>query len=163
MTEKQKHALDKIIDALPGDCRESFREIAEYAISLGYMPILKGAKKDYVDFSKSKVKRTILKIDAAPTPPRLAIKFFAAPAYSAMFRGGIEKIADIVKQMGYEGCYGCGSCDGTQGYKYVLSDGCEKFLCGKGLIDLPLFNAESIPEVKAALKAQDDFFMGNTV
>ena len=28
-TEKQKYALDKIISALPNDCREAFREVAE--------------------------------------------------------------------------------------------------------------------------------------
>ena len=38
MTEKQQNALNTILLALPEDYRESYQEIANYAISLGYMP-----------------------------------------------------------------------------------------------------------------------------
>ena len=162
MTEKQKYAFNKIIAALPDDCREAFREVAEYAISLGYMPVLKGSKKDYIDFTKSKVKRTILKIDAAPASPRLAIKYFALPAYSGIFYEGVEVRVNLLEEMGHKvRCWGCGKCDGTQGYNYVLCDGREGFLCGGGLLDLAGFSAENVSEIKAALKAQDDYFMSN--
>ena len=162
MTEKQKATLNKILDALPDEHREAFREVAEYAVSLGYMPVLKGSKKDYADFVKSKVKRTILKIDVAPTPPRLAIKYFALPAYSSIFYDGIEERVNMLEKMGHKvRCWGCKKCDSTQGYNYVLSDGREGFLCGGGLLDLAGFSAENISEVKAALKTQDDFFMNN--
>ena len=36
MTEKQEKSLNKIITALPADCHEAYREIAEYVMSLGY-------------------------------------------------------------------------------------------------------------------------------
>ncbi len=53
MTEKQINALNTILSALPEECQGSCREVAEYAISLGYMPVLKGTRKDYVDFTKN--------------------------------------------------------------------------------------------------------------
>ena len=52
MTQKQEGALNKIISVLPDDFRESYREVAEYAVSLGYMPSLKGGGH-YSDFTKS--------------------------------------------------------------------------------------------------------------
>jgi len=39
MTEKHKYALNKIISSLPENLREIYKEIAEYAISLEYMPV----------------------------------------------------------------------------------------------------------------------------
>ena len=53
MTPKQESALQKIITALPKNAQKRFREIAEYAISLGYTPKLMGTRQDYVDFSKN--------------------------------------------------------------------------------------------------------------
>ena len=41
MTDKQKSAFDKTIAALPDYCREAFRKVAEYAMFLGYMPVIK--------------------------------------------------------------------------------------------------------------------------
>ena len=55
-------------------------------------------------------------------------------------------------------CFGCGKCDGTQGYPIPLPGGGEGFLCGFGLIPLPTFRAGHVPEVKEALRIQDEFF-----
>ena len=162
MTEKQKDALSKIIAAVPDDYQAIFKEVADYAISLGYMPTLKGAKKDYADFIKSKVKRTIMKIDTAPTLPRLAIKFYALPEYAGIFKDAIDERVAIWQKLGYEAkCFGCGKCDGTHGFTVTFDDGKQGFLCGGGVFDLPSFGAENVSEVKAALKAQDVFFMAN--
>lgn len=43
MTEKQQQALDTVFSTLPEECRESYREIADYVISLGCKPVLRGA------------------------------------------------------------------------------------------------------------------------
>lgn len=161
MSKKQTEALNMIIAALPENCRESFREVAEYAISLGYTPTLKGTHKTYVDFSKSKVNRTILKIDANPKfPPRLAMKFYALPTYSGIFKDAIDEGISVWNKHGYEArCFGCGQCDGTHGYTAIFPNGKQRFMCGRGVFDLPSFSTENISEVKAALKAQDEFYM----
>jgi len=161
MSEKQEYALHKILSSLPDDCREPFREVAEYAISLGYVPKL-NAKETYADFNSTKTKRIILKIDAAATPPRLAMQFCPMPAYSGIFYDAIVERVGILVQMGHTPrCWGCGKCDGTEGHTYVLSDGKTGFLCGRGVMTLPSFCAENVSEVKAALKAQDDYLLGS--
>jgi len=161
MTTKQADALHKVLSALPDDCREGFEEIAECAISLGYMPAIKGVRKDYLDFSNSKWKRTILKIQA-PTPkfpPYLAIKFYAVPAYSAYFQKAIDDRLSTWQRLHYEArCFGCGKCDGTEGCTVTLAEGKKGFLCGFGLLPLPPLDNENIAEVKEALKLQDEFF-----
>lgn len=160
MTEKQKYALETIISALPDDCKESYLEIAEYAISLGYMPAIKGTRKDYADFTKQKLKKTILKINTNPNFRWIAMKFYALPSYSGVFQDAVAERFAYWNKLGYQArCFGCGKCDGTQGYRFTMPDGKPGFLCGFGLVPLPSFRAENVPEVKTALKIQDDFFM----
>ena len=164
MTQKQAEALDKIIAKLLREHQESFREVAEYVISLGYMPTLKGRKKSYVDFSKSKINRTILKIDAGLNAPKLAVKFFAIPVYSGVFEDTIKERLAYWNKLGYEvHCFACGKCNGTQGYAVGLPDGKQGFLCGFGVVPLPSFCDENIKEVKEALKIQDEFFVKQAV
>jgi hypothetical protein len=159
MTEKQQQALHTVIEALPEDCRGGYREIADYAVSLGYMPVLKGARKDYADFTNSKLKRTILKINTTPKFRWIAMKFYAIPAYTGIFADAVTERLAYWKKLGYgPRCFGCGKCDGTHGYQCVLPDGKQGFLCGFGVVPLPSFRTEHIPEVKEALRVQDRFF-----
>ena len=161
MTAKQVDAFNKVFSALPDDCRDSFREVAEYAISLGYMPAIKGVRKDYLDFSNNKWKRTILKVQA-PTPkfpPYLAMKFYAVSTYSSYFQKAIDDRISTWKRLKYEAhCFCCGKCDGTEGYTVTLPEGKRGFLCGFGLLPLSPLENENIAEVKEALKLQDEFF-----
>lgn len=161
MTSKQADAFDKVFCVLPDDCRELYREIAEYAISLGYMPTVKGVRKDYLDFTNSKLNRTILKVQAATPkfPPYIAIKFYASPNYSVYFQKAVDDRLSTWNRLNYEArCFGCGKCDGTEGYTVTLPDGKQGFLCGFGLLPLPPLNADNIAEIKVALKTQDEFF-----
>jgi len=161
MTTKQMDAFNKVFSALPDNCRENFQDIAEYAISLGYMPTVKGVRKDYLDFSNSKLKRTILKIQA-PTPkfpPYLAMKFYASPVYSSYFQKALGDRLSTWSRLKYDArCFGCGKCDGTEGYMVTLPDGEKGFLCGFGLLPLPPLGNENIADVKGAMKLQDEFF-----
>ena len=158
ITEKQKYALNQVITALPDKYREAFRGVAEYTVSLGYAPKL-NAKGTYADFVKSKHGKTILKIDTAASPPRLAIRFDTLLEYSGMFQEAVENRVDLLEKSDWfkGSCHGCGKCDGTQGYAYALNDGRKGFFCGSGVIDLPPFDDESISAIKDALKAEDDY------
>jgi len=160
MTEKQEVALNKVINALPDDCREAIREVAEYAISLGYMPVLKGTRENYADFINRKIKKTILKIQTNPRFPFLEMKFYALRSYSGIFQKSIDERLLTWNRLGYEArCFGCGKCSGTEGYLFNFPDGNQGFLCGFGVLPLPSFSVENIPEVKEALKVQDEFFI----
>jgi len=161
MTSKQAGAFDKVFSELPDNCHESYREVAEYAVSLGYMPALKGVRKDYLDFSNSKLKRTILKVQAATPnfPPYIAIKFYAIPIYPPYLQIAVHNRLSTWNRLNYEArCFGCGKCDGTEGYTVGLPDGKQGFLCGFGLLPLPPLSADNIADVKEALRLQDEFF-----
>ena len=166
MTEKQEYALDKIISKLPEENKQTFRDVAEYAISLGYMPVIKG-NETYADFTKSKTKRTILKIYASYKPPCIGIKFYAIPEYGGVFKEALEASVKNHYRLNYEikpHCTGCmqrrnGRCNEPQGYTIVLPDGKQGFLCGFGIVPLLSFTVENVQEVKEALKLQDEFFM----
>jgi hypothetical protein len=160
MTKKQTDALESILSALPDDFKKNFREIAEHAIYLGYMPAIKGVRKDYLDFSNSKLKRTILKIKTDPKfPPYLELKFYAIPAYSSYFQKAIDNRLSTWKRLNYEArCFGCGRCDGMEGYSVILPDDKKGFLCGFGLLPLPPLESENVSEVKDAINLQDEFF-----
>ena len=165
MTEKQQNAVKKIIADLPPDYQGIYREIAEHAISLGYLPSLKGAQGQYVIFNKNfpkcKTNRTILKIVADHKQKNYSMetRFFANKSYSPFF----EKAIDLRLSYNFDtdhGCSNCGKCDGTQGYYYKTSDGERKFICGfVSLIQLPLVQAENISEIKDALTRQDDLYV----
>jgi len=161
MTEKQQHALETILSNLPEDCRADYREIADYAVSLGYMPVLQGKQDRYADFAKSKVKKRILKMDTDPKhPPRLALRFFALPSYTGIFHEAILNRIAYWDKLGYAPrCFGCGHCSGAEGYHYALPDGRKGFLCGFGAFTLPTISAKDIPAIKEALRIQDSFYM----
>jgi hypothetical protein len=167
MTEKQKYALNKTISALPEEFQKAYREVAEYAISLGYMPVLKGANETYTDFIKSKTKRTILKIEFNANPPNLGIKFYAIPEYHGIFHKAIEESLKYHAKLNYEikeHCTGCmqrrnGRCNEPQGYTFKFPDEKQGFICGFGIVRLPSFSDENVEEVKEALKLQDEHFM----
>jgi len=160
MTQKQEYALNKVISALPEDCRDAIREVAEYAIALGYKPTLRGARENYIDFSKAKVKRLILKIATNPRFPFVSMKFFALPEYDGIFAIAVSERLAYWNSLGYEArCFGCGYCPGEWGYEVKLDDGTDGFLCGNGVLSLPSFTAQNVAEVKDALRVQDEFYM----
>jgi hypothetical protein len=141
-----------------------FQELAEYAISLGYTP-KKTTSKDFVlDFSKSKVKRTIMKLEIhdnakKENPPGLRLKFFANKEYSDIFQRGIQRVIEEYDGR-YTGCYGCGKCKGhLDGYTYIYPDGKRVFRCGGELIAIHGFGLHNVSEIKNLIKVQDEFFM----
>lgn len=163
MDEKSMLLLNSFLLELPERYREIFRELGEYAISLGYRPKRTKSKDFTLDFSKNKVKRTILKMEVhdngqKSNSPGLRLKFYATEAYSKIFRDGVQTVIEEFNGK-YTGCYGCGRCKGKlEGYIFTYPDGKEVFRCGNELIAIHDFDAHDIPEIKALLKTQDEFF-----
>ena len=164
--EKTRQLLESFIAELPESYREIYNEIAEYSISLGYTPKIVKTNNLALNFSKSKIKRTILKLELhgnsnKKNPPGLRLKFYANKYYSDIFIQGIK--SDMEKFDGkYNGCFSCGKCENElEGYTYIYENGKKVFLCGKGLISIPNFNQEHIDEIKMLMKKQDDYFIKN--
>jgi hypothetical protein len=152
--------MDDYFAILTEEERSKFSALAEHAIRLGYK-----AKKDKVkaigySFTHNKVKNQILRFTSTKGKPILRIKFFASPRYSEFFH---EAVRAAIEEYDYRGtgCYGCGSCDGTHGYRYKYPDGREYYRCGKELIEL--FDTRDLPldELMDLLKRQHEFFLSS--
>ena len=162
MTEKQKILIDGLINALPEE-KETFREIAEYAVSLGYLPNKLSKDGTYIAFSKSKVSRTIMKVMAlynecidAHGVPCLYLNFYATKKYSELFQRGVRKVIEHFGGVYLTECNGCGKCDGIG---YPDPDGKGRIKCGNELVELPPISFENVAEIKSLLKAQDEYFV----
>ncbi|MCL2512440.1 MAG: hypothetical protein FWF08_00945 [Oscillospiraceae bacterium] len=172
--EKIKEAVDDCIAKMNDEDKKIYREIAEYAVELGYAPKpVKTAQgiSDELAFTKNKVKRTLLRMHPnvrdIPFKVRpgqkgqagLRLAFFATPRYSVPFKEGVKRVIEDFDGK-YTGCYGCGRCKGDlEGYTYIYPDGKAVFRCGRELIALPPISADYINEIKAMIKTQDDFWM----
>lgn len=150
--------MDDYFAILTDDEKMIFSTIAEHAFGMGYK-----AKRDKVkaigySFTHSRVKKQMLRFTSSQGKPVLRIKFFAAPAHSDFFH---EAIRATIEEYDYKytGCYGCGDCDGTQGYWYQYPDGRAYYRCGKELIDIFDTRNLSLAELLDLLQRQHEFFL----
>jgi len=163
MKEKSKLLIDEFLEAIPAQYHAIFSELAEYADALGYTPKRNKTKQLSFDFVKSKVKKTVMKMEVHDNsiesrPPGLRFKFYASDDYSNIFKDGIKRVIEEFEGK-YTGCYGCGQCNGSEGYTYVYPDGKRIFRCGTELIAVYNWNEGHLDEMKRLLKVQDDFWM----
>jgi hypothetical protein len=166
INEKTIQLIKDFIAELPETYREMYQDIANYAMVLGYTP-KKTKSKDFVlDFAKSKVKRTILKMELYDNGkkmngPGLRLKFYASKDYSDIFKKDVQRVIEEFNGK-YTGCYGCGKCKGElEGYTFIYSDDTKVFRCGNELIAIHDFTYQDIPEIKSLLNTQDEYFMKN--
>ncbi len=180
MTKREKYQalIDACVSHMDDEDKRIYRPIVEYALELGYTPkpiqksqkTAKNENGDELAFSKSRVSRTLLRLHPGFTKPpvnyqihqegkaQLRLVFFATPEYSEPFRFGLKNKNEAFN-FKYTGCYGCGRCKGDEGYTYTYPDGKMVFRCGIELIELPPLAPEHVEEVKAMMKAQDEFWM----
>lgn len=150
--------MEDYLAALPTDERAIFSAIAQYAFGLGYR-----AKKDRTGargytFTHSRVKKPILRFTTGKGRPILRLKFFAARAYSRFFQEAIRATIEEY-DFKYTGCYGCGRCDGTQGYTYRYPDGREYYRCGAELIEIFDVRAVPLDELLDLFRTQHEFYL----
>jgi len=131
--------------------------IAKYAYSLGYKAKREKTKSIGYTFAHNKVKKQILRFVNHNGRPIIKLKFFASTQYSLFFS---EAIRTVIEEYDYKytGCYGCGKCDGTQGYHFKYSDGREYFRCGIELIEITDIKNIPLEEFLDLFKAQHDFY-----
>jgi hypothetical protein len=150
--------IEDYLAALTGEERAIVSALAAYAFSQGYK-----ARKDKTSalgytFTHSKVRKTILRFTSDKGKPVIRLKFFATPRYSHFFQEAIKFTIEEY-DFKYTGCYGCGKCDGTQGYRYKYPDGREYYRCGAELIEI--FDIRNIPleEMLELLKKQHEYYL----
>ena len=165
MTGGQRKKIEELLALLREDEKEIYREIAGYAVELGYLPsITKNAHDVVIDFafSKAKIGRRLMKIGKPQGAAwnsgkaKLNMTFYAAE-YSDFFQERVRR--DFETVMGGKSCDGkCKDCHGK--YTYVYPDGKRVFRCSlHSLIEISPIGAEHVAEIKKMMKMQDDFWM----
>jgi hypothetical protein len=150
--------MEDYLDTLASDERTMFSTIADYAFRLGYK-----AKRDKTNslgytFTHKKVKKQILRFSLNKGKPILRLKFFASHPYSAFFHEAIRFTIEEY-DFKYTGCYGCGNCDGTQGYHYKYADGREYYRCGTELIEISDIRNVPLAEILDLFKKQHEYYL----
>lgn len=164
MKEKNRLLIDEFLSVIPAEYRNMLNDLAVFADSLGYTPKRNKVSLFSIDFSKSKIKRTIMKFEECNPKistgiPKPRLKFYANAVYSDVFKDGIKSVIEEFDGK-YTGCYGCGRCkDGLEGYTYLYPDGRKIFRCGSELIPIPNWYNVHLDEWKRLIKTQDDFWL----
>lgn len=135
-----------------------FSAIARYAFTLGYKAHRDKSKSFGYTFTHSKVKRHTLRFASNRGKPIIKIKFFASPDYSNFFQEAIRLTIEEYDYK-YTGCYGCGNCQGTEGYRYKYPDGREYYRCGTELIEITDIKNVPVPELLDLLQKQHDYYI----
>ena len=139
--------IKDFINQISLDKRPLFLALAEHASSLGYIPRRSKTQDFIITFNKGKDK--ILKYGInSRGDVQIYIKFFRATKFSRVFNDAVLKEA-----LHYNGCYGCGKCDGTQGYVVFKADGTRLFRCGSEFITIAL-SEKDIDEAKLLMTMQ---------
>lgn len=164
MKEKSRLLINDFLVIIPAEYREPLNDLAEFADNLGYTPKRNKVSLFSIDFSKSKIKRTIMKFEECNPKtssgiPQLRLKFYANTIYSDVFKDSIKSVIEAFDGK-YTGCYGCGRCkDGLEGYVYLYPDGRKIFRCGAELIPIQNWHNGHLDEIKQLIKTQDDFWL----
>ena len=164
MKENCRLLIDNFLAVIPAEYREMVNDLAEFSDSLGYTPKRNKVSLFSIDFSKSKIKRTVMKIEECDPKissgiPQLRLKFYANTIYSDVFKDSIKSVIEKFDGK-YTGCYGCGRCkDEPEGYVYLYPDGRKIFRCGGELIPIQKWYEGHIDEIKQLIKTQDDFWL----
>ena len=157
MTENQKQKIENLIAMLPENDRELYREIAEYAVELGYSPSKVKNPNDSVDFSKNinNCWRKLCKINP-PNPAKhqdntvFALSFYTVTEYSDIFHESVRKACETRKSR--IGINGCGRCKKCGGYTYIYPCGKKVMCCHDKLIVLPIISDKYLFEIKNIMK-----------
>ncbi|RPI88462.1 MAG: hypothetical protein EHM41_01195 [Chloroflexi bacterium] len=149
--------MDDYFALLSADEKAIFTTIASYAFTLDYKAKRDKSKTLSYTFTHSNVKRLILRFSSSKGKPIIKLKFFASPYYSSFFQ---EAIRAVIEEYDYKytGCYGCGKCNSTEGYRYKYPDGREYYRCGTELIELTDISNLPVPELLDLLKKQHDYY-----
>ena len=168
MTEKQKIKIDELIGILPDNEKDMYREIAEHAVELGYLPSKAKNLSDPVAFSKkaNNCFRKLCQI-SPPNPAKqqentvFSLSFYTVTEYSEIFHEAVKKACESRKtKVGVNGCGNCikryGQCTG---YTYIYPCGKKIMCCHDKLITLPTINAEYLDEIKNMMKTHHERWM----
>ena len=155
--------VDQIVDCYPSlseEERQVFSCAAATMFSLGYKIKPDKSKTPGYTFIHPRVKKYVLRFSIQKSQPLLRMKFFATREYSDFFHQAVRAVIEEYDYR-YTGCYGCGKCDGSQGYTYRYSDGRTYYRCGCELIEITDIKNIPVAEMCSLLEKQHAFFLAD--
>ena len=161
MTSNQRNKIDNFMVILPARENAIYRDIAEYAVELGYAPLIEKNTHDKIIalvFSKKKLNKRLLKIH----PPGIysnevefKMQFYAASEYSDFIHEKLCMDVNAGRAVCKEKNKKCAS-----KYTFSYPDGEKGFRCAiHSLVKLSPLSAEHINEIKELMKIQDEFWI----
>jgi len=161
MTNNQRKKIEDFVAVLPENEREFYRDIAEYAVELGYTPSNENNTHGIfiaLVFSKNKIGKRLMKMHPPglfSEEPELKMQFYATTDYSDFFHARLRKDVDAGRAPCERQCEKCAG-------KYIClyPDGKKGFRCAiHSLVKLSPLEAEHVNEIKKLMKTQDDFWI----
>lgn len=132
-----------------------YKELSEFAISLGYKKIQAKTKDLVFIFLHPQTRERVLKFSYSQKAGfSTHLKYDQTKSYSNFFHEAIRRTIEESNYK-YTGCYlNCHKCDGTRGYIYTYKDQRKYFRCYQELIELFDLTKNELTEIKTMLKNQ---------
>jgi len=181
--ETQQAKVDALIAALPDDEQSIYREIAEYAVALGYSPAKTKDIHEPVIFAKN-IKSYGYRRMCRISPPNalvgnvqktaFALSFYAMSDYSEIFHESVRNACESRKKInvvpGYSEIFSCENKKSSCRFRKDSCDKCRKckdyfytYPCGKTiscdhiyLIDILPITMAYVGEIKSMMKRQHE-------
>ena len=149
--------VEEYLTFIDDDKKHIYRDIAQAAIDLGFIPKKDKVKHFGISFMSKKYGVTLLRM-INDKRPELRLKFFATEDYSKAFDDSIKYIIEKF-QFKYVGCYGCGKCKTKkEGYIVNYPNNKTDFRCGSELIEIMELNGSIKDEIIDLMKNQKKYY-----
>ena len=178
MTQKQKCLIELLIDSIPDEQKNVYKEIVYYLIELGYVPQKQKVRDFVLSFKHKEHGKIISKMGIRQQSAFFSVRFFACKNVSEKFLAALRKeiesrnrqytsplsIIPDTESMVKNKCGYCGDIctGGGYGYYYKFSDNDIVSRCGAYPIIIPDIKEHDIEELKRVILEQHNYFLSIT-
>jgi hypothetical protein len=162
--EKSIGILKEFYDKVPSEDLNLYEELANKAISLGYMPKMENKKYGFsISMTNRKLKNTIVMFYFGKKGVYWKLKFHSNKNHTNIFDNILKNAFEKFKYLYNNGtCIDtkCGRCKGEKhGYNIEYNDGKKYFLCGFYLIPIYTISREIVDEAVKMMEIQHKGFL----
>ena len=150
--------ISEFYNSIPVNISEVFKNIADYAIKLGYRVKKDKVKHIAYSFVSSKYNNGIMRFVNDKNEIKLKMKYFGIKTRNEVLEQALKETIEEYN-FKYTGCYQCGKCkDKKEGYIIEYKGGKKYFRCGSEYIDINNFEKMSIEEIKITIEEQTKYY-----
>jgi hypothetical protein len=163
--EKYNTVLKEYLDIVPPENKNLYKELADLAIIIGYVPIRDKTKIISISFRNNRTKFTIMKF-SEDTKDGFKFKFAANKNYSKIFDESIKQYDEYLRGIYAERCnlknvtcLGCVKCGNGKKMFYTIEydDGRKYTVCGiVSFVQINQISKEIVEEAGRMMKIQHE-------